>query len=85
MLSMAALLETLYLTFPDAYLKDDAPAVGTTDTAGRETVEVGTGEVAGVELRDPTQPPANPERRYQHFLRFGIFMYSRSMFFGVSG
>lgn len=80
---MAALLDTLYLTCPEAYLKDDAPAVGTTDAAGWETGGVGTGDgVAGGELRDPAQATANPERRYQHSLRFGIFIYSRSLFFG---
>jgi hypothetical protein len=31
---MAALLEILYLTAPDAYLKDDAPAAGSTGDAG---------------------------------------------------
>jgi hypothetical protein len=32
--SIAALLEILYLIVPGAYLKDDAPVVGATGTAG---------------------------------------------------
>jgi hypothetical protein len=65
-LSITALLEILYLTVPDAYLKDDAPAAGVTGAAGCETGELGSGEgAAGGELRAPPQATANPERRYQ--------------------
>jgi hypothetical protein len=42
-LSIAALLEILYLAVPDAYLKENAPAVGATNTGGCETGEVGNG------------------------------------------
>jgi len=74
---MAALLEILYLTVPDAYLNDDASTVGATGATGG-TGEVGRGDgVPGGELRTPVQATVNPERRYQHFLRYGIFMYSR--------
>jgi len=65
-LSIAALLEILYLTVPDAYLKDDAPAAGATGAAGCETGAAGSGEgAAGGELRAPPQATANPERTYQ--------------------
>jgi hypothetical protein len=80
-LSITALLDILYLTVPDAYLKEDAPAVGAIGTAGCETGEVGNGEgTPGGELRAPLQAMTSPERRYQHVLRSGVFMYSRLMF-----
>ena len=67
MLSIAALLVILYLTVPDAYLNEDAPAVGATGAAGCETGEVGSGDgVAGGELRAPPQATAKPEKRYQY-------------------
>jgi len=76
---MAALLEILYLTAPGAYLKDDASAVGVTDTGGCETGEVGSGDgTPGGEVRVPPQAMANPKKKYQHLPRFGIFMCSRS-------
>jgi hypothetical protein len=80
-LAIVALLEIRYLMVPDAYLKEDTPAVGATGTAGSETGEVGNGDgTPGGELRAPLQAVTNPERRYQHVLRSGIFMYSRLMF-----
>jgi hypothetical protein len=75
MLSMAALLEILYLTEPDAYLKDDVAAVGVTGTDGWDTGEVGKGMGApGGELRAPLQASADQERRHQHIFRSEIFM-----------
>jgi hypothetical protein len=79
---MAALLEILYLIAPGAYLKDDASRIGATGTGGRETGEVGSGDgTPGGEVLVPLQATANPKRRYRHFPRFGIFMYSRLRFF----
>ena len=81
LLSIAAVLEILYVTVPGAYLKDDDPLVGATGTAGWETGEIGIGEgTTGRELPAPLQANANPERRHQHFLRSGIFIYSRLNF-----
>jgi hypothetical protein len=72
---MAALLETLYLIVPGAYLKDDASAAGTTGAAGWGIEEAGAGKgVTGVELLAPPQATTNPQRRHQHVLRSGIFM-----------
>jgi hypothetical protein len=69
LLSIAALLEILYVTVPDAYLKESDALAGATGTAGWETEEVGIGEgTTGRELPAPLQANANPERRHQHFL-----------------
>ena len=81
---MAALLEIRYLTAPDAYLNDDAPTLGTMGATGWAAGVTGSGEGAGGggELRAPPQATANPQRRYQHPFRSGIFICSRSRFFG---
>jgi hypothetical protein len=72
---MAALLDILYLTVPGEYLKDDISAVGAIGTVGCEIGEAGNGDgTPGGELRAPLHATARPERRYQHFLRSGIFM-----------
>jgi len=76
LLSIAAVLEILYVTVPGAYLKDNDPLVGATGTAGWETGGIGIGEgAAGRELPVPLQANANPGRRHQHLLRSGIFIY----------
>jgi hypothetical protein len=75
MLSIAALLEILYLIVPAAYLKDDTSAVGTTGAAGWGTGEAGTGKgPTGGELLAPPQATTNPQRRHQRVLRSGIFI-----------
>jgi hypothetical protein len=76
---MVAILEIRYLTAPDAYLKVDIPVLGTAGAAGCAAGVTGTGEGAagGGELRAPPQATANPQRKYQHFFRSGIFMCSR--------
>ena len=76
LLSIAALLEILYVTVPDAYLKESDALAGATGTAGWETGGISIGEgAAGRELPVPLQANANPERRHQHLLRSGIFIY----------
>ena len=83
LLSIAALLEILYVTVPGVYLKDHDPEVGAIGTVGWEAGEGGIGEGAtGRELRAPLHANANEERKYQPLFRPRIFTYSRLIFFG---